>query len=165
MLRAGFTDCGGQEWKPPIGPAPIVIIDMEEIAHAHQSGLDDARSGEHELFPDENYPLDGIEGDKPFCRFHFFTDSGDPSVDESGRAYWALSGDQSGTELAQILAASAPVVTNAQAIEFADRNAVVVENAYVACTSEHLDHGAAYAIAEVMPALLDISKTKMKELK
>lgn len=22
LERAGFTDCGGQEWKPPLGPVP-----------------------------------------------------------------------------------------------------------------------------------------------
>lgn len=103
----GFTDCGGGEWMPPVAYRPIEIFDVEQYDMAYQSGMDYARRGEHELFSDENYPLDGIEGDKPFCRFHFFTDDGDPSVGEPGRAYWALSADQSGTELAQILAANA----------------------------------------------------------
>ncbi|WP_442783274.1 hypothetical protein [Collimonas fungivorans] len=104
LLAAGFTDCDGEEWVPPAPSWPIEVIDVEEFFHAHQSGLDDARRGEHELFPDENYPIDGLDGDKPLCRFHFFTDGGDPSVGEPGRAYWALSGDQNGTELADLLA-------------------------------------------------------------
>jgi hypothetical protein len=152
LFAHGFIDRGGDEWEPPVDYRPIEVIDAEEYFFAHQSGLDDARSGEHELFPDENYPIDALEGDKPLCRFHFFTDSGDSSVGEPGRSYWALSADQSGTELAQILATSARAMTDAQAVEFADRNAVVVENAYVAYTGEHLDHGAAYAIAEAMAA-------------
>jgi hypothetical protein len=44
LLRAGFTDCSGQEWKPPIGPAPIFIIDREEVANAYQTSLNDARA-------------------------------------------------------------------------------------------------------------------------
>lgn len=112
LFTHGFIDRGGDEWEPPVDYRPIEIVDAEEYFFAHQSGLDDARRGEHELFPDENHPLDGIEGDKPFCRFHFYADNGDPSVGEPGRAYWALSADQNGTELAQILASSASIVTN-----------------------------------------------------
>jgi hypothetical protein len=44
LLRAGFTDRDGQEWKPPIGPAPIFIIDGEEVANAYQTGWNDARA-------------------------------------------------------------------------------------------------------------------------
>jgi hypothetical protein len=97
---------------PPVAYRPIEIFDMVKLNDAHQSGLDDARSGEHELFPDENCPLDGIEGDKPFCRFHFYADNGDSSVGEPGRAYWALSADQNGTELATLLANKTPAVTD-----------------------------------------------------
>ncbi|HWX02239.1 hypothetical protein [Collimonas sp.] len=152
LLTYGFTDCDGKAWLPPVAYRPIEIFDMVKLDDAHQSGLDDARSGEHELFPDESCPLDGIEGDKPFCRFHFYADKGDPSVGEPGRAYWALSADQSGTELAQLLAATPPVLTYERAVEFADKNAVLVENAYIGYTGEHIDHGAAYAIAEAMAA-------------
>jgi len=44
LQRAGFKDIDGQEWRPPIGPAPIFIIDGEEVANAYQSGLADAHS-------------------------------------------------------------------------------------------------------------------------
>ncbi|GAC1317435.1 MAG: hypothetical protein NVSMB28_04970 [Collimonas sp.] len=111
LLNHGFTDCGSEEWMPPTAYRPIEIFDMVKLEDAHQSGLDDARRGVHELLANEEHPLDGIDGDKPFCRFNFFTDSGDPSVGEPGRAYWALSADQSGTELAQILAANVSAIT------------------------------------------------------
>jgi hypothetical protein len=106
LLIHGFTDCGGEEWMPPTAYRPIEIFDMVKLEDAHQSGLDDARRGVHELLANEEHPLDGVDGDKPFCRFHFYSDSGDSSVGEPGRAYWALSADQSGTELAQILVAN-----------------------------------------------------------
>lgn len=34
--------------------------------------------------------------------------------------------------------------------DFANNHAAVVENAYIGYTGEHIDHGAAYAIAEAM---------------
>jgi hypothetical protein len=110
---------GASHWQPS-PPAPSTVAapmqdsskegdvfrkaDPEELAYSFEDGLNRAREGVHELFANEEYPLDGLEGDKPFCRFEYFADGGDDSVGIPGRAYWALAQDQSGTELADLLA-------------------------------------------------------------
>lgn len=70
------------------------------------AGWNKSREGVHELFVHEDDAIAGLEGVKPFCRFLYFIDSGDESTGEPRRAYWALGPDQSGTELADLLARS-----------------------------------------------------------
>lgn len=80
---------------------------------AFDAGVESARKGIHELFLSEDgAPLPGLTGEKPFCRFQYFEDRGDPSVGIPGHAYWALSDDQSGTELEGLL----PNPQHAQAV-------------------------------------------------
>jgi hypothetical protein len=42
LLRAGFQDLGGQEWKPPLGPAPR-FIEVPTVAAQQGSIADDAQ--------------------------------------------------------------------------------------------------------------------------
>ncbi|BBB61191.1 hypothetical protein UNDKW_2918 [Undibacterium sp. KW1] len=77
------------------------LHDAKEFAF--ESGLDAARNGPHTLFVHEDSDLDGLEGDVPLCHFYFYSDSGDSSVGIPARHYWALSDDQTGTELERIL--------------------------------------------------------------
>lgn len=52
-----------------------------------------------------------------------------------------------------------------RAVEFANRNAVLVENAYVAHTGEHMDRGASYAIAEAMAEAFDAPEPSIETLR
>ncbi|MFZ6871130.1 dATP/dGTP pyrophosphohydrolase domain-containing protein [Undibacterium sp. Di27W] len=85
----------------------LIALLKEELRDAKEfafvSGLDAARDGPHKLFVHEDSDLDGLEGDVPFCHFYFYSDSGDSSVGIPARHYWALSDDQTSTELARIL--------------------------------------------------------------
>ncbi|WP_257806978.1 helix-turn-helix domain-containing protein [Burkholderia glumae] len=79
-----------------------------------------ALAGNHDLFVHEDgcaalpsdHPFQA--GDKPLCRFAWFEDAGDPSVGIPARSYFALTDDQAGTALADLVAA-APATTDEQA--------------------------------------------------
>lgn len=38
LTRLGYTDCGGELWKPPIGEIPAWIVDLEHVAYIHSEG-------------------------------------------------------------------------------------------------------------------------------
>ncbi|MCQ0031500.1 helix-turn-helix domain-containing protein [Burkholderia glumae] len=71
-----------------------------------------ALAGNHDLFVHEDgcaalpsdHPFQA--GDKPLCRFAWFEDAGDPSVGIPARSYFALTDDQAGTALADLVAAA-----------------------------------------------------------
>lgn len=80
------------------------------LADAHEKGVMDALRGVHELFVHEagcaalppDSPLQ--DGDKPFCRFTWYSDSGDAHVGIPWRSYWALDDNQTGTVLGELIA-------------------------------------------------------------
>ncbi|MDC6180061.1 hypothetical protein [Ralstonia solanacearum] len=80
------------------------------LADAHEKGVMDALRGVHELFVHEDgcgaLPPDSPlqDGDKPFCRFTWYSDSGDAHVGIPWRSYWALDDNQAGTVLAELIA-------------------------------------------------------------
>ena len=113
-----------------------------------------------ELYQHEDRePIPHTEGDKPFCRFAIYHDHGDRSVGIFPRTYWALAADQTGTELAELVAAlnqrQPPAFTNQERIiqdVLTERRRQVHEEGY---THGHDDThvggelaltGAAYAI-------------------
>jgi hypothetical protein len=80
------------------------------LADAHEKCVMDALRGVHELFVHEDgcgaLPPDSPlqDGDKPFCRFTWYSDSGDEHVGIPWRSYWALDDNQTGTVLAELIA-------------------------------------------------------------
>ncbi|MFZ2999350.1 MAG: dATP/dGTP pyrophosphohydrolase domain-containing protein [Undibacterium umbellatum] len=85
----------------------LIALLKEEVSDAKEfafeSALEAARNCPHSLFVHEDSSLVGLEGNVPFCHFYFYSDSGDSSVDIPPRGYWALSDDQTGTELERVL--------------------------------------------------------------
>lgn len=89
---------------PAVQSGEYVEVHVEDLANLkfEAKRADQIYSGTHEIFehPDQDR---GLQGDKPFCRFSRYYDSGDASVGIPSTEMWVLAEDQSGTELADLL--------------------------------------------------------------
>ncbi len=115
IRRLSMLDLVDHERRQAEREAPARAI---ALADAHEKGVMDALQGVHELFVHEDgcsaLPPDSPlqEEGKPFCRFNWYSDSGDTQVGIPWRSYWALDDNQTGTVLADLIAAfSGPRLT------------------------------------------------------
>ncbi|MGC8213265.1 hypothetical protein [Ralstonia pseudosolanacearum] len=115
IRRLSMLDLVDRERRKAEREAPAHTI---ALADAHEKGVMDALHGVHELFVHEEgccaFPPDSTlqDGTKPFCRFGWYSDSGDEPVGIPWRSYWALDDNQTGTVLAELIASlSAPRLT------------------------------------------------------